>query len=77
MSIRFYSVLLLLTVLLFLFFFSDSTKSCVVYDVFIDPCPEALDDQACELPQTVNASIAFKYKPRMYNSYSSNSTITQ
>eukprot|EP00102_Acyrthosiphon_pisum_P024738 XP_016661948.1 PREDICTED: uncharacterized protein LOC100574281 isoform X1 [Acyrthosiphon pisum] len=38
--------------------------NCDVYDVFIDPCPEALDNQACELPQTVNASIAFKYKPK-------------
>ncbi|KAL4113707.1 hypothetical protein QTP88_017286 [Uroleucon formosanum] len=38
--------------------------SCVVYDVFIDPCPEALDNQPCELPQTVNSSITFKYKPK-------------
>ena len=37
---------------------------CEVYDVFIDPCPEALDNKPCELPQGINASIIFKYKPK-------------
>lgn len=71
MSIKFYSVFMThcFTVS---FLFADT--SCVVYDVFIDPCPEALDNQACELPQTVNASITFKYKSSIYK-YSLNSTI--
>ncbi|KAL5235008.1 hypothetical protein ACI65C_002418 [Semiaphis heraclei] len=38
--------------------------NCKVTDVFIDPCPEALEEKPCELPQTVNASITFKYKPK-------------
>ncbi|XP_008190079.1 MD-2-related lipid-recognition protein-like [Acyrthosiphon pisum] len=38
--------------------------NCDVYDLFVDPCPEALENQACELPQTENVSIAFKYKPK-------------
>ncbi|CAI6346705.1 unnamed protein product [Macrosiphum euphorbiae] len=37
---------------------------CEVYDVFIDPCPEALNNKACELQQNMNASITFKYKPK-------------
>ncbi|XP_060860366.1 MD-2-related lipid-recognition protein-like [Metopolophium dirhodum] len=40
------------------------STNCVVYDLFINPCPEALYNQACEFPQTVNASIAFKYIPK-------------
>lgn len=32
--------------------------------MFVDPCPEALDNLPCELPQTVNSSITFKYKPK-------------
>ncbi|CAI6373111.1 unnamed protein product [Macrosiphum euphorbiae] len=40
------------------------STNCVVYDLFIDPCPEALDNKVCELPQATNVSIAFKYKPK-------------
>ncbi|XP_025203154.1 MD-2-related lipid-recognition protein-like [Melanaphis sacchari] len=37
---------------------------CEVYSVYIDPCPEALDNQPCEIPQGINASIIFKYRPK-------------
>ncbi|XP_060860099.1 uncharacterized protein LOC132937277 [Metopolophium dirhodum] len=39
------------------------STSCVVYDLFIDPCPEALYNQACEWTDNLNTSIAFKYNP--------------
>ena len=65
--IRLYSVFFALLILFHCFFFIFSDTNCDVYDLFVDPCPEALENQACELPQTENASIAFKYKPSMYN----------
>ncbi|XP_015369110.1 PREDICTED: MD-2-related lipid-recognition protein-like, partial [Diuraphis noxia] len=34
---------------------------CEVYDLFIEPCPEALNHQPCEIPQNITASIKFKY----------------
>ncbi|VVC29202.1 Immunoglobulin E-set,MD-2-related lipid-recognition domain [Cinara cedri] len=37
---------------------------CEVFDVFVNPCPEALDSKPCELPQGTNASIEFKYIPK-------------
>ena len=41
---------------------------CDVYDVEINPCPEAQDNKPCEIPQGINASITFKYN----TSFSSN-----
>lgn len=67
MSIKFYSFYIYIYKLLFYCFSSFFLDTrCEVYDVFIDPCPEALDNKPCELPQGINASIIFKYKPSTY-----------
>ncbi|CAI6345863.1 unnamed protein product [Macrosiphum euphorbiae] len=34
---------------------------CEVYDLFIEPCPEALEHKPCEVQQNSSASITFKY----------------
>ncbi|CAI6373276.1 unnamed protein product [Macrosiphum euphorbiae] len=36
---------------------------CEVYDMFIDPCPEAQYNRACAWPENSNTSVAFIYKP--------------
>ncbi|CAI6372869.1 unnamed protein product [Macrosiphum euphorbiae] len=37
--------------------------ACLVYDLYVHPCPEALHNQPCEWKENSNTSIAFKYNP--------------
>ncbi|XP_008181499.1 uncharacterized protein LOC100572592 [Acyrthosiphon pisum] len=46
---------------------------CLVYDLFIDPCPQAVYNQACQWTENSNTSIAFKYNP----DFGSNIPVTQ
>ncbi|XP_050538571.1 MD-2-related lipid-recognition protein-like [Daktulosphaira vitifoliae] len=38
-------------------------SNCVVTNVHIEPCPEALDDNPCEISLGNNATITFNYQP--------------
>ncbi|CAI6373080.1 unnamed protein product [Macrosiphum euphorbiae] len=44
-------------------------SDCLIYDMFIDPCPEALYNKACGWSRNSNTTVAFIYNPE-FGAYS-------
>ncbi|XP_050537839.1 MD-2-related lipid-recognition protein-like [Daktulosphaira vitifoliae] len=67
-----YLILILIGFFLNIFIYAEeitnfrpcSNSNCVVTNVHINPCPEALDGNTCEVPLGENASISFDYNPQ-------------